>query len=123
MLVLVLEEGKMAKVHYVVTSKKQEKKMTGSDWVITIVYYGVLVLLFTLYAAIALGRDIASFDSSHIDNLIGFAALLMGIMSIPNVKAFPASKQNRQEFRMSGNMTPFFSEGESTRRALPDYLS
>ena len=64
MLVLVLEEGKMAKVHYVVTSKKQEKKMTGSDWVITIVYYGVLVLLFTLYAAIALGRDIASFDSS-----------------------------------------------------------
>ena len=52
MLVLVLEEGKMAKVHYVVTSKKQEKKMTGSDWVITIVYYGVLVLLFTLYAAL-----------------------------------------------------------------------
>lgn len=74
MLVLVLEEGKMAKVHYVVTSKKQEKKMTGSDCVITIVYYGVLVLLFTLFAlfaALAIGRDIASFDSGHIDNLIG----------------------------------------------------
>ena len=38
-------------------------------------------------------------------------------------QAFPVSKQSRQEFLMSGNMTPSFSAGESMRRVSPVYLS
>ena len=56
---------------------------------ITITYFLYLVtagIILLFFAILAIGKDFKILDSNYIDNIIGIAALIFGIVSIPRVK-------------------------------------
>ena len=62
---------------------------------ITITYFlylvtaGIILLFFSILAIV---KDFKVLDSNYIDNIIGIAALIFGIVSIPRVKEWLGKK-------------------------------
>ena len=93
----------MSKTHYIIDSRKKariEKGISKTTVIIkdvvsieenheTLTYFLYLVaagIILLFFAILAIGKDFKILDSNYIDNIIGIAALIFGIVSIPRVK-------------------------------------
>lgn len=109
---------------------------------ITITYFLYLVtagIILLFFAILAIGKDFKILDSNYIDNIIGIAALIFGIVSIPRVKEWLGRRlserkaikklwyiiiilfltanyaQTECQFRYCGTAIPFFTVRSTAR--------
>lgn len=86
-----LEENGVTKLEhgeFINTSENPKIKYKFNECFTLFLYYFVAILLVILLALLGIGKDFNILTSSYIDNIIGIAALLFGLISIPKVKTF-----------------------------------
>lgn len=69
-------------------SINKENRYVIGEWITRGMFIIVILLLLSLLAILALGKDGAIFENLAIDNIIGITALLFSISSIQNVKDY-----------------------------------
>lgn len=69
-------------------SINKENRYVIGEWITRGMFIIVILLLLSLFAILALGKDGAIFENLAIDNIIGITALLFSISSIQNVKDY-----------------------------------
>lgn len=69
-------------------NKNRVKENTRVEIITYILYSVAIMLLLALFILLGVGKDCNILNSSYIDNTIGIAALLFGLVSISRVKEF-----------------------------------
>lgn len=86
-----VEENHIVKLDYgklINFNDNKSKKVKCEDVITIILYLIAIILLVIMFALLGISKDFNILTDSYIDNLIGIAALLFAISSIPKVKEF-----------------------------------
>lgn len=87
--VVMIEENRVIKLDYgefINVSENKERKYKFDEWITIILYLSATILLVVMFSMFGIGKDFGILTSGYIDNIIGIAALLFGLASIPKVK-------------------------------------
>lgn len=69
-----------------INDNERNRKKTFNDYITYFLYLVAAGIILLFFAILAIGKDFKILDSNYIDNIIGIAALIFGIVSIPRVK-------------------------------------
>lgn len=90
-----VEENRVIKLDYgefINCGENKQRKCKFDEKINFILYLVATILLVIMFILLGIGKDCDILTSSYIDNIIGIAALLFGIASIPKVKECLAKK-------------------------------
>lgn len=72
--------------NFIESGEKKHKKCTLDEALTIVLYIVTIILILAMFCVLAVAKDFGILTSSNIDNLIGIAALLFAVVSIPRVK-------------------------------------
>ena len=86
--VVSIEENHETLLNYgeLINDNEKNRKKTLNDYITYFLYLFAAGIMLLFFSILAIGKDFKILDSNHIDNIIGIAALIFGIVSIPRVK-------------------------------------
>ena len=92
--VVSIEENHETLLNYgeLINDNERNRKKTFNDYITYFLYLVAAGIILLFFAILAIGKDFKILDSNYIDNIIGIAALIFGIVSIPRVKEWLGKK-------------------------------